>query len=301
LTSATPALPPVAYDEIAKLYDLRYTAGPQGVAEILGSCAARVRARRILEAGCGTGHWLSMFTGGPSLYGLDYSTGMLARARRKCAALHLCRGEASRLPFAPASFDFIYCVHAIQHFTGAADFINQAHDLLRPGGVLAIIGMDPHLGQDSWYVYDYFPGTRQTDLRRYPSSSALLGLMQEAGFVECERLSGASLQQDFAGKEVFRDPILQKDGASQLSLLSDDEFAAGMARIRAALDRETAGGREIIFPAHLSLPAVIGLKPEKTLRDSENTNLPSRIPSSGHTPQGGTEVFGCASIAKSST
>lgn len=258
-----PALPPVAYDEIAKLYDLRYTAGPQGVAEILESCAASVRAARILEVGCGTGHWLNTLTGGASLYGLDYSTGMLAGARAKCSGLHLCQGEAAHLPFAPAAFDFIYCVHAIQHFNGPDNFIRQAYGLLRPGGVLAIIGMDPHLEQDSWYVYDYFPGTRQRDLERYPASTALLGLMGQVGFAGCERRSGACLQQDFAGIEVFHDPVLHKDGASQLSLLSDDEFSAGLARIRAALTGAAARGGEIIFPAHISLPALIGLKPEK--------------------------------------
>ncbi|MBU4260957.1 MAG: methyltransferase domain-containing protein [Proteobacteria bacterium] len=255
----------VAYDKVARLYDLRYTAGPHGVVEILQTCAGRVRAARILEVGCGTGHWLGLLQGSAELYGLDPSSGMLAQARAKSETFHLCRGEAAHLPFAPASFDFIYCVHAIQHFNRPDNFIKQAFGLLRPGGVLAIIGMNPHLGQDSWYVYDYFPGTRQTDLRRYPSAKALLDLMLESGFVGCEHLCGARLQQDFAGEEVFHDPILQKDGASQLSLLSDDEFAAGMARIRAALDRAAAGAREIIFPAHISLPAVIGLKPEKTL------------------------------------
>jgi len=163
----------------------------------------------------------------------------------------------------PGNFDFIYCVHAIQHFSSPADFIKQVYDLLQPGGVLAIIGMDPHLAQDRWYVYDYFPGTRQTDLRRYPSSATLLNLMREAGFAGCGCRSGACLHQDFAGEKVYHDPILQKDGASQLSLLSDDDFAAGMARIRAALARAAANGREIIFPAHISLPALIGFVPEK--------------------------------------
>lgn len=255
-------LPPVAYDEVAKLYDLRYTAGPVGVAKILDSCAARVRAARVLEAGCGTGHWMSMLKGRATLYGLDYSAGMLDKARAKSDAFLLCRGKASNLPFAPAAFDFIYTVHAIHHFNRPKNFIKQAYRLLRPGGVLAIIGMDPHLGQDRWYVYDYFPGTRLTDLGRYPSSAALLSLMREAGFAGCERLSGASLQHDFAGVEVLHDPILQKDGASQLSLLSDDDFTAGMARIRAALGRAAGSGREIIFPAHINLPALIGFVPE---------------------------------------
>lgn len=256
-------LAPVAYDEVAKLYDLRYTAGPVGVVEILSSCAARTGAARILEVGCGTGHWLRRLAGPAALYGLDYSGGMLARARARSDALLLCRGEAGHLPFAAHSFAFIYCVHAIHHFRSPADFISQAHGLLRPGGILAVIGMDPHPGRDRWYIYDYFPGTRQTDLRRYPSSTTLLRLMGEAGFAGCEQLSGARLHQDFAGKEVYHDPILQKNGASQLSLLSDEEFSAGMARIREALAKAAAGGREIIFPAHISLPALIGFVPEK--------------------------------------
>jgi ubiquinone/menaquinone biosynthesis C-methylase UbiE len=255
-------LPIVAYDEIAKFYDRRYSAGPQGVAEILRTCADRVNAGNILEVGCGTGHWLNTLEGKATLCGIDHSYGMLAKAKAKSPTFLLCRGDADQLPFSPSSFDFIYCVHAIHHFRDPKNFIEQSFDLLRPGGILAVIGMDPHLGRDNWYVYDYFPSTRRTDLQRYPPSSALLQLMVNAGFIHCERLVNAYLQLDFAGTDVFHDPVLHKDGASQLSLLADKEFVAGMARISAAIDRAATSGREIIFSAHISLPSLICVVPE---------------------------------------
>ncbi len=251
----------VAYDDVSGVYDERYAVGPLGVVEILNGLACQVAARRLLEVGCGTGHWLNAVQYGEWRYGLDFSAGMLAKAQKKDCSLHLCRGTAVQLPFCESVFDFVFSIHAVQHFTSSRHFIEEAFRLLRPGGVFAIIGMDPHLQHDRWYVYDYFSGTKQSDLRRYPSTQELLRVMQETGFVHCERRLSARLEHEFRGREVLSDPILQKNGASQLSLLSADDFAKGMAGIRKAVRGAEKGGREILFPAHILLPAVIGFAP----------------------------------------
>ena len=58
------------------------------------------------------------------------------------------------------------------------------------------------------------------------------------------------------------DPILQKDGSSQLSLLTADAFVDGMARIRKALQLAKSRGEEIVFPTRIALPAVVGFVPD---------------------------------------
>ncbi|MFH1215463.1 MAG: class I SAM-dependent methyltransferase [Pseudomonadota bacterium] len=249
------------YDACSADYDNRYTAGPTGVAEILQSLAEKTMARAVLEAGCGTGHWLDQLQGIPEKFGLDLSQGMLMQAGKKGAGMNLVRGEATRLPFLPRSFDFIYCIHAVQHFSSPSLFIKEVHRLLRPGGALAIIGMDPHGNRGHWYVYDYFAGTYEADLLRYPSADNLAKVMQEEGMERCALMQGASLQYDFRGKEVFADPVLHKNGVSQLALLSEEDFARGMERIRAAIATGGETGEEIIFPARISLPAVVGFAP----------------------------------------
>jgi hypothetical protein len=41
-------------------------------------------------------------------------------------------------------------------------FLDEARRVLRSGGRLMTIGLDPHLGIDRWYIYDYFPVSART-------------------------------------------------------------------------------------------------------------------------------------------
>jgi hypothetical protein len=110
--------------------------------------------------------------------------------------------------------------------------------------------------------YDYFPGTYETDLARYPSGEMISLWMKEAGFVGCERRIAARIEHDFIGRKVLSDPVLQKNGTSQLSLLTEDAFVKGMARIREAIQLAERRGQEIVFPTHIALPIVVGFVPD---------------------------------------
>ena len=107
--------------------------------------------------------------------------------------------------------------------------------VLRPGGRIAVIGMDPSAGLDRWYLYDYFPGTLEADRARYPSAVQIAAWMENAGLTQIRRGIAARIQGTLRGRDVYSDPILSKNGTSQLTLLSDEAFAAGMARIEAAV------------------------------------------------------------------
>jgi len=249
----------VKYDQVSAVYDQRYkSGGPVGIAKSLRELACKIEAHRVLEVGCGTGHWLTLMQNCEIRCGLDYSAGMLDKARQRDGSLGLVRGTAAQFPFREGAFDFVFCVHALHHFNDPPAFICEARCVLRTGGALAIIGMDPQTEQDRWYLYDYFPGTYETDLARYPSGDMILHWMKEAGFVGCERRIAARIEHDFIGRQVLSDPVLQKNGTSQLSLLTEDAFVNGMARIREALQWAERHGKEIVFPTHIALPIVVG-------------------------------------------
>lgn len=255
----------VDYDEVSAVYDQRYEAGgPAGIAESLRELASRVTARRVLEVGCGTAHWLALLQDCDTRCGLDYSAGMLGKARQRDRSVRLVRGSATQLPFQPGTFDLVFCVNALHHFDDPPAFVSQARRVTRAGGALAIVGMDPQTERDRWYLYDYFPGTYETDRARYPSGDAILGWMDEAGFVRCHRRLAARIARDVAGREVLNDRILQKNGTSQLSLLTEEAFAAGMARIGEALQLADRRGEQIAFPTHISLPIVVGFVSDGT-------------------------------------
>jgi ubiquinone/menaquinone biosynthesis C-methylase UbiE len=251
----------VDYDQVAPTYNRRYTASPMlGTEAALLALAHKVGARRGLEAGCGTGHWLEALQSLiPEVYGLDLSPGMLQQAQMRGSHLRLTRGRATRLPFLSQAFDLVICVNALHHFGEPPVFISEARRLLRAGGALAVVGANPHEeSRDSWYIYRYFEGTYEMDLERFPSPENITRWMSQSGFNRLERFVVENIDKTWMGREVFTDPFMKKESTSQLTLLTDEEYAAGLRRIETAVAEAEAGGRDIEFPSVFSLVMWIG-------------------------------------------
>jgi len=250
----------VNYDEIAGTFDARYTVESfEGVFSELCNLARQVDARGILEVGCGSGHWIGrMKDAGYDVCGLDLSLGMLQQARAKDGASRLVQGTASMLPLRSQSFDLVFCINAIHHFDRPQDFVRDALRLIRPGGALAVSGMNPRAGRDRWYLYDYFPRTIEIDRRRYPSAGSIVDWMDSAGFGRSEWRIPHRIVHKVMGQEIFTDPALQKHGTSQLALLTDEEYAAGIERIKSAIAQAETKGESLQFEIDISLAMVIG-------------------------------------------
>jgi SAM-dependent methyltransferase len=253
---------PLDYGRLAATYDRRfaYEAGERrGVAAALRALAAETKARRVLEVGCGTGRWLEILSAPDrSVWGADSSAAMLDQARSSKGLRRLVLATANALPFGSGGFDMVYCVSALHHFEDPLGFIHEARALLRPGGAVAIVGMNPHIGRDRWYLYDYFAGTRETDLRRYASPGALTDTMTAAGFELVTWRVVERLMNSKVGTDVLSEPMLQKSATSVTAALSDADYAAGRARIEAAILAAQADGREIEFPVDIWLCMVTG-------------------------------------------
>jgi ubiquinone/menaquinone biosynthesis C-methylase UbiE len=73
---------------------------------------AELASKRILEVGCGTGHWLREFTKWGSrvenVWGIDLLRDRLSKARASCSPeIRLQCGSAAELPFPDATFDLV--------------------------------------------------------------------------------------------------------------------------------------------------------------------------------------------------
>lgn len=246
----------VNYDAVARTYNQRFThSGEPKTSQGLVALCAEINAKRALEVGCGTGHYLAALHTAKQdeslFYGLDLSTGMLRQAQTRRLPLNLARGQAENLPYARQSLDLIYCVNAIHHFSDPHAFILKAKRALRPGGALAIIGMDPRGHEDDWYIYRYFPGTFAFDLARFPSWGTITDWLIAAGFERLRLDPAEIIHAPKTGAEVFQDPFLRKDAASQLTLLSQEEYDAGIQRIKSAIAFAESRGAQMVFESNI--------------------------------------------------
>ena len=251
---------PLNYNPIASDYDRRYTAGVwSGVAATLNALVKEESIRRALEVGCGTGHWLNALREvGVEAIGLDLSIGMLQQARQRDSRLALLNGRAHQLPLSDAAFDLILCVNAFHHFEQHARVITAGRRLLRAGGVLAIIGLNPHARRDHWFIYDYFPGTYAADVKRYPTPGAIMDWMIAAGFVRTAWRTAERARYAHSGRAILDDYFLKKHATSQLAQLSDEAYAAGLERIKAAIVDAEALGTPLEFQVDLGMELVLG-------------------------------------------
>lgn len=252
----------IDYDRIASKYDQRFTAGtPSGEGQALRNLAREVKTSRVLEVGCGTGHWLQeMASGGPALFGLDLSTGMLHQAKVKKTPVDLIQGYARQLPFQDNSFDLVFCVNAIHHFADPQAFITEAFRSVRLEGALAVVGSGPQEWKSTWYVYRYFEGTYERDLRRFPAWGTVCQWMRAAGFKDLRHAEVEHIAAHKRGREVLDDPYLQKHACSQLALLTDEAYAAGLRRIEEDLAQAERRGETLTFETELTIAMLSGRK-----------------------------------------
>ena len=222
----------VDYNQLAPTYHIRYD-GPNkldGIAQALRT----FQARTILEVGCGTGRFVeSLRETGATVLAVDSSTGMLSQAASRLGSAGLAAALANQMPFGPQTFDLVYCVNAIHHFDDPRRFIVDGARLLKPGGTMAIIGIDPRTVRTRYY-YEYFEGARKLDLERYPSFGELVDWAAEAQLNRVELRIVEEASARFAGLAILEDPFLKKESNSLLALLAGDVYAEGLRRIEAA-------------------------------------------------------------------
>ena len=104
------------------------------------------RADRVLEVGCGTGHFTRWLHGqGTTAVGADLSWAMLAEAKTH-GGLPLVRADASRLPFADGVFDVTLVVTTLAFLPRPRAALAEALRVSRYGLLLGVLNLWSALG-----------------------------------------------------------------------------------------------------------------------------------------------------------
>jgi len=109
--------------------------------ELLSALMEPAGDRRLLEIGCGTGHFTRWFRAlGWRTWGLDREPGMLAwAAERSPRSIIYCRGDAEQLPFADGSFDVCALITTLESTGRPRQVLREALRVSRRGVLLGVL------------------------------------------------------------------------------------------------------------------------------------------------------------------
>jgi cytosine/adenosine deaminase-related metal-dependent hydrolase/ubiquinone/menaquinone biosynthesis C-methylase UbiE len=138
--------PPEVFDTWADVYDSQPNPLLSLERRVLGSMLPDVRGLDVLDAGCGTGRWLTQLAARSprSLLGVDISPQMLQLAAAKLG--HHCDlllGSCTALPFGNGTADMVLSSFVISYLGELEIFAQEIDRVARPGTTIFLTDMHP--------------------------------------------------------------------------------------------------------------------------------------------------------------
>ena len=140
--------------EIAENYDSYYQTEFGGKVdaiekEIISELLKEIPKEKMLELGCGTGHWTEFFVNqGFNVTGVDISEAMLNIAIGKKLEANLLLANSESLPFEDGSFKSIVSITMLEFVENQDKAVQEMHRVLKPGGylIMGFLNAESQLG-----------------------------------------------------------------------------------------------------------------------------------------------------------
>lgn len=186
---------------------------------------------RLLDLGCGTGSWARAFhSWWPEIDVIAVEPS--AAMRERAVFEPVLAGDAGRIPVESASLDAVWLSTVIHHIPDLEVAAREIGRVLKPGGVVLI--RSAFAGRhEAITLFRFFPEAVDV-LDRYPSVDDVGAAFDGFGIAGCEpvaQVTASSLSEAAA--------TLRRSAHTPLQLISDEAYAAGVARMRAAAENET--------------------------------------------------------------
>jgi len=248
------------YSRIADSYDDARVLGETNLQWWLDAVAEHIGDRSdidLLDLGCGTGRFAIPFACrlGYRVTGADGSAEMLAKARCKEGAddVEWHEQDASCPSYPDGRFDVVFMSHLLHHLDNPFCAITEGYRVLRPEGIIMNrYGALEHLGDSP--EQRFFPGVREIDEARTPTTSQIEQWFAAAGFTAVE---SQSVKQRTFATPAERMETIEKKGISVLTLINEDDFERGLAAARDYLADHPDDERF----THDTLTLTVGRKP----------------------------------------
>lgn len=135
------------YDRWSEIYDLDGNPLIALEEKHFPAILGEVRGLRIADTGCGTGrHASRLAASGGRVIAIDFSSGMIRKAREKCGASEVTFAVAdisTTLPMRDRSFDRVICCLVLDHIHDVASLFRELKRICKVDGFIAISVMHP--------------------------------------------------------------------------------------------------------------------------------------------------------------
>ena len=179
-----------AYNEWSDSYDTNQNLTCDLDASVVKEILASQRFDSILEIGCGTGKNTAFLAHiGTRVHALDFSQGMIDRAREKVQAENVrfeMAGLTKRWSCEDGSYDLIVCCLVLEHIENLSHIFAEAARTLRPDGKFLINELHP---------FKQYNGTKARFERACQTIEVDAFVHQISDFIHASEESGLKLEK----------------------------------------------------------------------------------------------------------